>query len=285
MVSTVRAYEIFWDGVQLGGSGRPGNTADTEVAGAVVGGRGVERGWAGARPAHQPAARPGGWLGVYLPRCQLRADSLPRRGAAAGAHHLRAGGHPTGAGPAAGRLLIQLPGGPPDLVLSDMAPNTVGHRETDHLRIVGLIELAAAFAIETLKPGGSFVAKAFQGGETAQIIRDLKKHFDKVQHVKPKASRADLPAVFPVAQGVTPWRLRPHDQIRAVRAGGWGQTGHGLVEDLRHAGCASAFFDLGFAARLGDRAPVRIESERTQTRPRIRDDGARTRRRLASRHR
>ena len=103
--------------------------------------------------------------------------------------------------PAAGPLLIEMLGGPPDIVLSDMAPNTVGHRETDHLRIVGLIELAAAFAIETLKPGGSFVAKAFQGGETAQIIRDLKKHFAKVQHVKPKASRADSSEVFLVATG------------------------------------------------------------------------------------
>jgi 23S rRNA (uridine2552-2'-O)-methyltransferase len=103
--------------------------------------------------------------------------------------------------PAAGPLLIEMLGGPPDIVLSDMAPNTVGHRETDHLRIVGLIELAAAFAIDVLKPGGSFVAKAFQGGETAQIIRDLKKHFDKVQHVKPKASRADSSEVFLVATG------------------------------------------------------------------------------------
>ncbi len=103
--------------------------------------------------------------------------------------------------PAAGPLLMEMLGGQPDLVLSDMAPNTVGHRETDHLRIVGLIELAAAFAISVLKPGGSFVAKAFQGGETAQIIRDLKKHFAKVQHVKPKASRADSSEVFLVATG------------------------------------------------------------------------------------
>ncbi|MDO9472391.1 MAG: RlmE family RNA methyltransferase [Caulobacter sp.] len=103
--------------------------------------------------------------------------------------------------PAAGPLLMEMLGGQPDLVLSDMAPNTVGHRETDHLRIVGLIELASAFAVSVLKPGGSFVAKAFQGGETAQIIRDLKKHFTKVQHVKPKASRADSSEVFLVATG------------------------------------------------------------------------------------
>ncbi len=66
--------------------------------------------------------------------------------------------------PACGPMLIEMLGGAPDVVLSDMAPNTVGHRETDHLRIVGLIEAAISFAIEVLKPGGTFVAKSFQGG-------------------------------------------------------------------------------------------------------------------------
>jgi 23S rRNA (uridine2552-2'-O)-methyltransferase len=103
--------------------------------------------------------------------------------------------------PAAPALLIDLLGGKPDLVLSDMAPNTVGHRETDHLRIVGLIEMGADFAVSVLKPGGSFVAKAFQGGETAEIIARLKQHFTKVQNVKPKASRADSSEVFLVATG------------------------------------------------------------------------------------
>ncbi len=103
--------------------------------------------------------------------------------------------------PACAPLLIQLLGGPPDVVLSDMAPNTVGHRETDHLRIVGLIEAAVAFAIEVLKPGGSFVAKAFQGGETAQLIADLKRNFNEVKHIKPKASRQDSSEVFLVATG------------------------------------------------------------------------------------
>jgi 23S rRNA (uridine2552-2'-O)-methyltransferase len=103
--------------------------------------------------------------------------------------------------PACGPQLIELLGGPPDVVLSDMAPNTVGHRQTDHLRIVGLIEAAADFAVSVLKPGGTFVAKAFQGGETGQIIARLKQHFAEVRNVKPKASRADSSEVFLVATG------------------------------------------------------------------------------------
>ena len=103
--------------------------------------------------------------------------------------------------PACGPLLIELLGGTPDLVMSDMAPNTVGHRQTDHLRIVGLIEAAVDFAIEVLKPGGVFVAKAFQGGETAQVIALLKRHFADVKTVKPKASRADSSELYLVATG------------------------------------------------------------------------------------
>lgn len=101
--------------------------------------------------------------------------------------------------PACGPKLIELLGGPPDVVLSDMAPNTVGHRETDHLRIVGLIEAAIDFAVEVLKPGGAFVAKAFQGGGTDQVIAELKRHFSDVRNVKPKASRADSSEVYLVA--------------------------------------------------------------------------------------
>ncbi|HEY8617516.1 RlmE family RNA methyltransferase [Phenylobacterium sp.] len=103
--------------------------------------------------------------------------------------------------PACAPQLIELLGGAPDVVMSDMAPNTVGHRQTDHLRIVGLIEAAAEFALEVLKPGGTFVAKAFQGGETAQLIGELKRHFGEVRNVKPKASRADSSEVFIVATG------------------------------------------------------------------------------------
>lgn len=103
--------------------------------------------------------------------------------------------------PACPGRLMELLGGQPDIVLSDMAPNTVGHRETDHLRIVGLIEMAADFAISVLKPGGTFIAKAFQGGETAEVIGHLKRHFDKVQNIKPKASRTDSSEVFLAATG------------------------------------------------------------------------------------
>lgn len=103
--------------------------------------------------------------------------------------------------PACEPLLIEALGGPADLVLSDMAPNTTGHRQTDHLRIIGLMEVGASFAIDILKPGGAFVAKAFQGGETETVIRLLKKHFGDIKHVKPKASRAESSEVYLVATG------------------------------------------------------------------------------------
>jgi 23S rRNA (uridine2552-2'-O)-methyltransferase len=103
--------------------------------------------------------------------------------------------------PGCGERLIELLGGPPDAVLSDMAPNTVGHRRTDHLRIMGLIEAAADFAISVLKPGGAFVAKAFQGGETSLVMAQLKRNFTDVKNFKPKASRADSSEVFLIATG------------------------------------------------------------------------------------
>jgi len=103
--------------------------------------------------------------------------------------------------PACGPKLIELLGGAPDVVLSDMAPNTVGHRQTDHLRIIGLIEMAADFAVEVLKPGGVFIAKAFQGGETSALISELKRHFAEVRNFKPKASRSDSSEVYIVATG------------------------------------------------------------------------------------
>ncbi|MFC4254323.1 rRNA methyltransferase [Altererythrobacter xixiisoli] len=91
--------------------------------------------------------------------------------------------------------------GPPDLVLSDMAANTVGHKQTDHLRTMGLVESAAWFAIETLEPGGAFLAKVLAGGTDTDLLTLLKKHFRTVKHAKPPASRKDSSEWYVVAQG------------------------------------------------------------------------------------
>ena len=91
--------------------------------------------------------------------------------------------------------------GPPDLVLSDMAANTVGHKQTDHLRTMGLVETAADFAIETLVPGGGFVAKVLAGGTDADLLALLKRHFTTVKHAKPPASRKDSSEWYVIAQG------------------------------------------------------------------------------------
>ena len=92
-------------------------------------------------------------------------------------------------------------GGPPDLVLSDMAANTVGHKQTDHLRTMGLVEAAAHFAVETLAEGGAFVAKVLAGGTDADLLTLLKQHFRTVKHAKPPASRKGSSEWYVVAQG------------------------------------------------------------------------------------
>ncbi|WP_423141599.1 RlmE family RNA methyltransferase [Parablastomonas sp. CN1-191] len=92
-------------------------------------------------------------------------------------------------------------GGPPDLVLSDMAANTVGHKQTDHLRTMGLVEAAAYFAVETLAPGGAFVAKVFAGGTDAELLGLLKRNFKTVKHAKPPASRKGSSEWYVIAQG------------------------------------------------------------------------------------
>jgi len=92
-------------------------------------------------------------------------------------------------------------GGPADAVLSDLAPWTTGHKSTDHVRIVALVELAALFAIETLKPGGVFVAKVFQGGADGDLLDMLKLRFAKVRHFKPDASRSESAETFLIATG------------------------------------------------------------------------------------
>jgi 23S rRNA (uridine2552-2'-O)-methyltransferase len=92
-------------------------------------------------------------------------------------------------------------GGPPDLVLSDMAANTVGHKQTDHLRTMGLVEAAAQFAVDTLEPGGAFVAKVLAGGTDNELLALLKRHFRTVKHAKPPASRKGSSEWYVVAQG------------------------------------------------------------------------------------
>jgi 23S rRNA (uridine2552-2'-O)-methyltransferase len=89
----------------------------------------------------------------------------------------------------------------PDLVMSDMAANTVGHQQTDHLRTLGLAEAAAEFAIEVLAPGGTFIAKVFQGGTDRELLTMLKRAFATVKHAKPPSSRKGSPELFVVAQG------------------------------------------------------------------------------------
>jgi 23S rRNA (uridine2552-2'-O)-methyltransferase len=92
-------------------------------------------------------------------------------------------------------------GGEADLVLSDMAANTVGHPQTDHLRTMGLVELGLEFAKDVLKPGGAYVAKVLAGGTDHQLLAELKKHFTTVKHAKPPASRKDSSEWYVVAQG------------------------------------------------------------------------------------
>jgi 23S rRNA (uridine2552-2'-O)-methyltransferase len=97
--------------------------------------------------------------------------------------------------------LIAMIGGGADVVMSDMAANTTGHRKTDQLRMIGLVETAAAFAAEVLNPGGTFVAKVFQSGADAELVAQLKRDFASVKHVKPASSRQDSSERFVLATG------------------------------------------------------------------------------------
>ena len=92
-------------------------------------------------------------------------------------------------------------GGPANLVLSDMAANTVGHPQTDHLRTMGLVEAALDFACEVLAPGGAFVAKVLAGGADSGLVAELKRRFATVKHAKPPASRKGSSEWYVVAQG------------------------------------------------------------------------------------
>ena len=102
---------------------------------------------------------------------------------------------------AAPAALIEACGGAPDLVLSDMAAPTTGHRRTDHLRTMHLCEVAAWFAVDALSPGGHFLAKTFQGGAEADLLSMLKKNFASVVHIKPPASRSESVEMYLLAKG------------------------------------------------------------------------------------
>jgi 23S rRNA (uridine2552-2'-O)-methyltransferase len=149
-------------------------------------------------------AAPGGWSQVAA----QRIDAKGGRGRVAGIDLLEVEPLADVAfrvmdflAPEAPDLLRAWLGGPVDVVLSDMAANATGHRKTDHLRIVGLVESAAAFAAEVLAPGGSFLAKVFQGGTEGELLATLKRDFARVAHVKPKASRAESAELYVLATG------------------------------------------------------------------------------------
>jgi 23S rRNA (uridine2552-2'-O)-methyltransferase len=101
---------------------------------------------------------------------------------------------------APGKLMEAL-GGAPDLVMSDMAANTVGHPQTDALRTMALVETALAFAVDVLRPGGTFVSKVFAGGADSSLVAEMKRNFTTVKHAKPPSSRKGSVEWFVVAQG------------------------------------------------------------------------------------
>lgn len=98
-------------------------------------------------------------------------------------------------------LMAALGGHKADIVMSDMAAPTTGHRATDHIRIIALVELAADFAVRVLAPGGTFIAKVFQGGTEHELLAILKRNFATTIHAKPKASRADSAETYLLARG------------------------------------------------------------------------------------
>ena len=113
--------------------------------------------------------------------------------------------------PEAPQRLMDALGGAPDVVISDMAAPTTGHRRTDHIRTMHLCEVAADFAVSVLKPGGHFLAKTFQGGAENAVLDMLKKNFASVHHVKPPASRTESVELYLFAKGFK-GRAEAHDQ-------------------------------------------------------------------------
>lgn len=150
-------------------------------------------------------AAPGGWAQVAAKK--VRADD-PRGGRVVGIDLLEMDPIPgvelsqmDFLEPDAPDRLKAMLGGPADAVISDMAANATGHRQTDHLKIVALAELAAEFAIEVMAPGGFFLAKVLQGGTENELLARLKRAFTTVRHVKPAASRANSAELYVLATG------------------------------------------------------------------------------------
>jgi 23S rRNA (uridine2552-2'-O)-methyltransferase len=146
-------------------------------------------------------AAPGGWSQIAVARVGDTGkvvamdilDMEPLAGADVFKADMLAGETPA--------LLVAALGGPADLVLSDMAAPTTGHRPTDHLRTMSLLEAALDMADAVLKPGGTFVGKVFQGGATGELLARIKRSFADVKHVKPPASRAESVELYLVATG------------------------------------------------------------------------------------
>ncbi len=146
-------------------------------------------------------AAPGGWSQVAVKRVGTKGrvvaiDLLPME-PIAGVDFLRL----DFLDPTAPEKLKSMLAGPADVVLSDMAANATGHARTDHLKIMALVEVAADFAREVLKPGGAFLAKVLQGGTEASLLAALKRDYRSVKHIKPAASRADSAELYLLATG------------------------------------------------------------------------------------
>jgi 23S rRNA (uridine2552-2'-O)-methyltransferase len=157
----------------------------------------------GARVVDLGAA-PGGWSQVAA----RRVGSADGKGRVVGIDLLEMGAIPgvdfmvlDFLDPQAPAILKEKLGGLADVVLSDMAANTTGHRKTDHLKIMALVEAAAEFAVEILAPGGAFLAKVLQGGTEGALLAGLKRNFAVVRHVKPAASRSDSAELYVLATG------------------------------------------------------------------------------------
>jgi 23S rRNA (uridine2552-2'-O)-methyltransferase len=149
-------------------------------------------------------AAPGGWSQVAAQRVTAKAGrgrvvaiDLLELKAAAGVEFVQL----DFLAPEAPARLQTMLGGPADVVLCDMAANTTGHKRTDHLRTMGLVEAAAEFAAEVLRPGGTLLAKVLQGGTEHELLGRLKRNFATVRHVKPAASRSDSAELYLLATG------------------------------------------------------------------------------------